>query len=170
METTAKENGTKVKTAHWELSADQKALTIKPTSIQSGEPARPLVAVYMRTSGSAGFAGGWKDMNRLESEPQLMRLTPIDHSLHLVYPEAGQYADPGLNGTDATVHGQQVPLGLTIAIEPNGSYEFLITRKLGGQIVNQGFFRLSEDRRTLVEEYWRPERPNERAVLIYEKQ
>jgi hypothetical protein len=52
------------------------------------------------------------------------------------------------------MHGPGVPPGLTMAINPHGPQEFLTVRRFEGQIVNQGFLRLSADGRTLIEEYW----------------
>ncbi len=48
--------------------------------------------------------------------------------------------------------------------------ELLVLRKLVGQIVNQGSMKISADGRSLVEEFWSPERPNLKTILVYEKQ
>jgi hypothetical protein len=59
---------------------------------------------------------------------------------------------------------------MTVAIRPNGAYELLTTKKADGRVINQGSLRLSADGRTLVEEYWSPSRPEEKTVLVYDKQ
>jgi hypothetical protein len=169
IDTILKENGTKAGSAHWELSPDQKMLTIKSTLFQPDGSAKSRENVYSRTSASVGFVGGWRNTKRLESRPQLLLLMN-DRRLHIAFPESGQFTDPPLDGSDAAIHGPGVLQGLTMAIRPRGPQEFLTLRKLGGQITNQGSLRLSADGRTLVEEYWRPDRPNEKAVLVYERQ
>lgn len=169
MDTTSKEDGKKVGTAHWELSDDGKTLTVKGTATGADGAFKATERVYLRTSGSSGFAGGWRDTKRLESRPQLV-LALNERSLHIAFSENGQYMDPPLDGTDAPCHGPSVPQNLTIAIKPNGPREFLTLRKLDGKVVNQGFLRLSVDGRTLVEEYWPPSRPDEKATLVYERQ
>jgi hypothetical protein len=169
IDATMKENGAKVGTAHWELSDDGKMLTIKATSIESDGSIKSREKVYLRISASIGFAGGWRDTKRLETRPQLL-LTLNDRTLHIAFGESEQYADPPLDGSDAPLRGSKVPQGVTIAIRPHGPREFLTLKKFGGQITNQGSLRLSTDGRTLTEEYWSPSRPDEKAILVYEKQ
>jgi hypothetical protein len=170
IDTTSKENGVKVATTHWELSPDRKVLTLKRTAIQADGSVKPRETVYSRTSGlSSGFAGGWTNTKRLESRPQ-MQSALNERSLRVAFSESGQYIDAPLDGSDATVHGPGVPEGLTMAIRPHGSQEFLTLKKFGGQIINQGFLRLSSDGLTLVEEYWSPKKPDQKAVVVYDRQ
>lgn len=169
IDTTSKENGAKVATAHWELSADGKMLSIKGTSVQADGSVKPREIAYSRTSASIGFAGGWSNTKRLESRPQLL-LALNERSLHIAFSESGQYIDAPLDGSDAPMHGPGVPQGLTMAIRPHGPQEFLTLKKVGGQIINQGSLRLSADGRTLVEESWGPGTPDQKATLVYKKQ
>jgi hypothetical protein len=130
IDTTSKENGAKVATAHWELSADGKMLTIKEASIQADGKPRELV--YSRTPGSIGFAGGWNDTKPLELRDNLV-LALNERSFHIAFTESGQYIDPPLDGSDAPMHGPRVRPGLTMAIRPNGPQEFSYARKAGGR-------------------------------------
>lgn len=152
-----------------ELSADGKTLTVKETSIQADGPVKPREIVYLRTSASTGFAGGWKNIKRLGSRPQLL-LALNERSLHIAFSESGQYVDPPLDGSDAPMHGPGIPQGLTMAVTPRGPQEFLTLKKVGEQITNQGSLRLSADGRTLVEEYWHPSTPDQKVRLVYDKQ
>src|ERR1035441_10581499 len=61
MDTTAKENGQEGGIAHWELSADGKTLTIRSTPAQAKASEKPTEVSYVRTSGSAGFVGAWRN-------------------------------------------------------------------------------------------------------------
>jgi len=169
LDTTSKENGAKVTTAHWELSADGKMLTIGGTSIQSDGAVKSKEIIYSRTSASTGLAGDWTDLKRLKSIPALS-LALNERSLHIAFSDGGQYMDAPLDGSDAPMRGPGVRQGLTMAISPRGPREFLTLRKFGGQIVNQGTLRLSADGAYLVEEYWPPSKPDQKAVLVYERQ
>jgi hypothetical protein len=168
MDIVLKENGTKIGTAHWALSADGKMLIVQQTSTQRDGSVRTRENVYSRTSTSRGFAGDWRDTKRLSSRQISLRLD--DKSLHVVFVESGQFSDLPLDGSDAVMHGPGVPQGLTMAITPNGAQEFLTVKKFNGEIINQGSLKLSRDGRTLVEEYSRPDKSDERAVLVYERQ
>jgi hypothetical protein len=112
IDTTSKENGANVATAHWELSADGKMLTVRGTSIQSDGPVKPGEVIYSRTAASTGFAGGWSNTKCLKSRPQLL-LASSEGSLHIGFSDGGQYRD-------APMHGPGVPQGLTMAINPHG--------------------------------------------------
>jgi len=169
MDATTKENGKNVGTAHWKLSVDESTLTINGTSVESDGSVKTHEKVYRRTFGSNGFTGGWNDTERLKSHPPMV-LALSERTLHIAFSGSGEYMDPPLDGTDAPCHGPGVPEGLTVSIRPNGTREFLTLRRLHGQVLNQGSLRLSTDGRTLVEEYWKPEKPDQKATLVYDKQ
>jgi hypothetical protein len=170
IEITLKKNGSKAVLFHWELSPGGMMLTIKSTSIQADGLAKSNESEYVRLSGSTGFAGGWRKTKPFESFPSFMQLTLTDGKFHYALPEKAQYADLALDGHDAKVYGPGVPSGITMAFKQHGSREVLTVKKLNGQILNVGSLRISGDGRTLTETYWRPEAPDVKAVLVYEKQ
>jgi hypothetical protein len=141
IDTTTKENGVKASTTHLELSADGKMFTTNRTSVLLDGSVKSRKSVYSRTSGSMGFAGGWKDTKHFESIPQML-LALDQQQLHISFSEGGQYIDLPLNGSDVAMHGPSVPQGLTMAVKPHGPREFLTEKKVGGNIINQGFLRL----------------------------
>lgn len=163
-------NGAKTQAAHFELSPDQGTMIIEATRVQPDGTARSQKTVYLRTSGSTGFSGGWRNPKHLESRPQLMVLTLNEHYLRVAFPEADQYTDVSLDGKDSVVHTARQTPGPTLAMHPNGPAEFLTTVKSGDRILRQGSLLLSKDGRTITETFWRPEMPNNRAVLTYERQ
>lgn len=169
MDTTSRENGKIVRVDHWQLSFDGSKLTHTSSEPQADGSAKSNLNEFVRVSGSAGFAGGWTNLKRLESHPRLF-LTMTDSTLRLAFLETEQYADITLDGSDSAMHGPGLPKGITMAIRPNGAFELLTTKKTDGKVINQGFLRLSADGRTLVEEYWSPNSPDEKAVLVYDKQ
>jgi hypothetical protein len=170
MDTTSRQNGTKMEAAHWELSADGKLLIItKHLFTQANGSPKFKESVFERTSGSTGFVGGWKNTKPFGTGGRLLVLALKDGRLHFAFPESGQYSDLTLDGSDAIMHGLGVHAGQTMAMKPRGSRELLTLKKVQGKIVNQGSLRVSADGRILVEEYWRPG-SNEKAVLVYDKQ
>jgi hypothetical protein len=170
IDSTTKKNGAVVTTAHWELSADEASLRIKLIAGQSQRPLKTKEVVYERVSGSAGFIGGWRELNRLQTQPQLLALMLHGRDLHYAFPKEGQYVDLTLDGPDGAWQGPSVPPGITVAIKTLDHDELLVLRKLNGQVVNQGSMRISPDGHTLVEEFWSPDRPNLKTILVYEKQ
>jgi hypothetical protein len=170
MEIILERDRTRTGTARWELSSDGKVLTIKSTSIDAHGLTKSKEGDYVRTSASTGFAGEWRNAKPFEGMPSLMQLTLNSGRLHYAFPENAQHADPALDGSDATVYGPGVPSGTTIAFKQNGIRELLMTKKRNGQIIAQGSLTISKDGRTLSETHWRPERPDARAVTVYEKQ
>ncbi len=170
IDSATKKNGSVVTMAHWELSADEASLRIKLTAVQSQRPLKTKEVVYERVSGATGFIGGWRELNRLEARPQLLALMLHGRDLHYAFPKEGQHVDLTLDGPDAAWQGPGVPPGITVAIKTMDHDELLVLRKLNGQVVNQGSMKISADGRTLVEEFWSPDRPNLRTILVYEKQ
>jgi hypothetical protein len=162
-------NGSKVSTAHWELSPDRRSLTIRSTSPQADGALKSKEKLYTRTSGSTGFAGGWRNVNPLEGIPSTRQIVLKGHALHESYP-GGQYADVTLDGADAALHGPGVSAGVSIALRERSPRELSSTTKQKGQVVNVGYWRISAEGRSLTESYWSPDRPDEKAVLVYEKQ
>jgi hypothetical protein len=115
IETTVNRNGSSMGTAHWEISGSGRVLKIKSTSLDSHGLAKSKEREYARVSGSAGFSGEWEDARPFASQPSLLELRLSGHVLRYAFPEIGQYADSALDGSDATVHGPGVPLGLRMA-------------------------------------------------------
>ena len=170
IDSTTKKNSAVVTTAHWELSSDEASLRIKLTAVQSQQrPLKTKEVVYERVSGSAGFIGGWRELNRLETRPQLLALMLRGRDLHYAFPKEGQHVDLTLDGPEAAWQGPGVPRGITVAIETMDHDELLVLRKLNGRTVNQGSMKISADGRTLVEEFWSQDRPNLKTILVYEK-
>jgi hypothetical protein len=163
-------NGSKTYTAHWVLSPDGKSLATQSTTIQADGSAKSNEHHYTRLSGSAGFVGGWRNVNPLEGVAAIRQISLRGRALREVFPASGQYTNVLLGGTDAAIHGPGVPAGATIAVVERNPREFSTTTKAKGQIVDVGDWQISADGRSLTVSYWFPARPNEKSVLVYEKQ
>jgi hypothetical protein len=144
-------------------------LTVISTTLSGDGSTKPKEHRYTRTSGSTGFAGGWRDVNPLERIPSILQINLVNDRLHYNFPERNQYADVTLDGSDATVRGAGTPAGSSISLEESGPRDLSMTKKLDGRVLSVGYLRISADGRSLTESYWTPGRPDEKAVLVYEK-
>ncbi len=170
VEINAFKDGSKVSAANWELSSDGMVLSIKSTSFHADGSVKVKDSRFARTSGSVGFAGGWKNVNPLDAIPSIRQISLQGHTLHQSIPEKSMYIDVTLDGADAVIHGPlSAPEG-SIALKERNPRELSATMKMHGQIVSVGYWRISADGRSLTDSYWVPSSPKEKAVLVYEKQ
>jgi hypothetical protein len=72
-------------------------------------------------------------------------------------------------GQVTVIHGP-FSSGGSIALKERSPREFSTTMKMHGQIVSVGYWRISADGHSLTDSYWVPGGPNEKAVLVFEKQ
>jgi hypothetical protein len=164
------ENGSKVSTAHWELSNHENALTIQSTMRQSDGSANSIEAHYTRTSGSTGFVGGWRNAEPFKGLASILQTDIRNNALHFSYPEKNIHVDASIDGTSAAVHTPLFPSGATIALSKRGPRALRLTTKVSGQIVYVEDWQMSADGHSLTQSSWFASRPNEKYVLDYEKQ
>jgi len=168
---TYRRNGTMSSEVFWELSPDNNTLTIQGKSIQPNGSSRAVEHVYYRRDGGKGFVGRWQAKNPLESHPTLLKLSVEGNRLHSAYPEFGEYVDAPLDGTSAPVHaGPWAREGFAVSVRKEGPLQMHTESSFEGRVYREGTLRLSDDGRTVVQESWVPERPNEKDSIVYEKQ
>ncbi len=170
LELTVLKNGSKSSTAHWKLSADGKVLTVDGSEFQADGSATKNENRYTRTSGSAGFAGGWRNVIPLRGVAAIRQIRVERNMLHEAFPEKQTHIDAFIDGTDTAIVGPRVSPGASISILEHPPLEFDFASKVKGRVVSVGTMRLSGDGRLLTETYWPPGRPSDKAVLVYEKQ
>jgi hypothetical protein len=170
LQITAFRNGSKVSASEWELSTDGSSLTIQSTRFHSDGSVKAKQSRYARTSGSAGFAGVWKDVNPLDGSASTWEISVKNSVVHFSYPERDFHADAVLDGTDATYQGQLASPRTTIALVKRGPRQFGLTYKTLGKVVGVGYWRISDDGRSLTESYWAPGRSNNTLMRVYDKQ
>src|ERR1022692_148336 len=163
-----KENGVKTGANHWELSADGKVLTATTTAFGPSGPVITNQIVASRISGSTDFAGKWRDTSYLQKHSD-MTLVLDGQTLHISYPNAGQYIDAPLNGVDTSVHGPHAPEGLTYSVRLAGRREILTLAKRSGEALTQGSLELSGDGRIITESWWSPGQPADKGTFVYER-
>ena len=161
------ENGMKTNSYHWELSAGGKVLTTTATTFHPNGPVTTTGIIASRMSGSNGFAGQWRDPSYLQRHAD-MTLRLDSQTLHIGYPNAGQYIDAPLNGADATAQGPH-PQGVTYAARLAGQRELLIPMKRNGKVLLQTSLKLSNDGKVITDSWWNPDRPADKGTLVYDK-
>jgi hypothetical protein len=125
---------------------------------------------FTRTSGSTGFVGGWRNAEPFEGLASILQTSIRDNALHFSYPEKDIHVDALLNGTSAAVHTSLFPSGATISLSERVPRAFSLTTKLNGQVVYVENWQIAADGRYLTQSSWFASRPNEKYVLVYEKQ
>lgn len=168
LDLTTKENGTKTKVSHWEISADGKMFTATATAFRSTGSVVTGQIFAARISGSSGFAGQWRDTRYLQQHAELtLRLDT--QALHIGYPNAGQYVDVPLTGIDTPLRGPHAPSGVTYSVQSVRQHEILISSKRDGKTLTQDSFALSKDGKLIINSWWNPENPTAKGIIVYEK-
>jgi hypothetical protein len=163
-------NGSKVSTALWELSNHENALMIKGTSLRPDGSAKSTEHHLTRTSGSTGFVGGWRNADPFEGLASILQTSVRNNAFHFSNPGREMHADVFIDGTSAGVHSPLFPSGATIALSERGPRAFILSTKVNGQVVYIENWQVSADGRSLTQSSWFSSSPNEKYVLVYEKQ
>jgi hypothetical protein len=163
-------NGSKVSTAHWELSNHDDTLTIQGTMLQSDGSANSIESRYTRTSGSTGFVGGWRNTDLFKGLPSILSTKIGDNALHFYYPERDGHVDAAIDGSSSPVHTSLFPSGANISLSERSPREFSLITNLNGHVAYIEYWEISADGRSLTESSWFAKRPNEKYVLVYVRQ
>jgi hypothetical protein len=164
---TEKENGTKTKAIHDEISTDRKIFTSTITEFRQSGPAITSHMTFARLSGANDFAGQWRDTTYVQQHADMI-LKLDNQALHIEYPNPSQNINAPLDGSDADVRGTNIIEGATFAARPTGNREFRIVTKHHGKVFTQGSLKLSNDGRTITESWWNPDRPDAIRVFVYD--
>jgi len=77
---------------------------------------------------------------------------------------------PGINDRATRHTGPGVRAGFAMSVRQEGRLQMHTQLSFGGQVIQEGTLKLSDDGRTVVRELWVPARPSEKDSLVYEKQ
>jgi hypothetical protein len=168
LDLTQKENGVTTRANHWELSGAGKVLTVTATEFSPSGPVSTGQVVASRMSGSNDFAGQWQDPSYLQRHAD-MTLRLDSQTLHISYPNAGQYVDAPFNGVEAAVHGPHAPEGVTYTVRLVGRREISTLTKRNGKTLTQGSLELSAAGRVITESWWTPGQPADKGMFVYER-
>ena len=168
LDITLEQNGVKTAVTRDQLSTDGKTFTTTVTEFRPSGPVLASQIIFSRLSGSDGFDGQWRDTSYLQEHAD-MTLRLDNQTLHIGYPDTGQYIDAPLDGVDAAVRGPHVLEGSTFAVRSAGRREFLTITRRQGKLFNRGTLELSNDGKVVTVSWWNPNRPDDRTALVYEK-
>jgi hypothetical protein len=168
LDLTRKENKVKTNMYHWELSAGGNVLTSTATAFRPSGPVITGQLVATRMSGSNDFVGQWRDTSYLQRHAD-MTLRLDNQTLHISYPNAGQYIDAPFDGADSPVHGPHAPDGTTFTAKLVGRREIRTLSKRNGKVLTQESLELSNDGRVITYSWWNLDRPNDKGTFVYEK-
>jgi hypothetical protein len=169
VEIVAKTNGLETGTGHWELSPDGKTFTMTATEPSASGPIVMNRVVSSRISGTDSFEGKWRDMSYLEKHAELT-LKLDERTLQIGYPNAGQWVNAPLDGTDAPVQGPHAPKGLSFSVRAGGSRLFSIINTRNGKTILNERLELSADGATVTDLWWGTEKSSGTGKLVYERQ
>jgi len=154
----------------WDISSDGKTFVIRSSELHSDGTQGASETTFKRLSGTNGFAGRWQEATPLKLRPKVLDVAVVGQRLHLAYPDTGQYSDSTFDGSIVPIHGPRVRSGSAISARAIGPRDFQIQLMLSGQVIRKGTLDISEDGRTLFQESWTPENPDEKDRLVYDKQ
>ena len=171
MDGTAKRGGGETLfTNHRELSADGKTMTSVTHGTNPDGSAYTTTTKYVRTEGSTGWIGTWKDVEHTSDSALIYIITLTGDSLHLERPVQKDVFEGRIDGSDNAVTGPTVPPGLTAAYRFYGPNRIHFVFKTSGRPYIEGDRILSPDGKTLTETNWVYSRPDEKQILVFDKQ
>jgi hypothetical protein len=168
MDVFLKEDGIITSTEHHVLSKDGKTQTVDKISHADKMQRDLKTQTYQRISDSTGFAGAWKETTKGADSPVILQTTLTKSTFEMNYPDKKMDTVFKLDGTDTTVHG--MPSGGTLAIKQASPLQMESTTKMKGEVTLEGTYTISEDGKTLTEEWWRPDHPIQKGRKVYDKQ
>jgi len=151
----------------WDISPDGQTWTIRSQSDRA-QPSNEVI--FARRAGTNGFAGRWQDTTPLLVRPRILRIVLNGWHLHLTYPTSGQYSDSPLYGSASPVQGPLVMPGVTLSVWAISARGFYTRSAISGRVIRDGTMDVSDDDRTLVVKSWRPNDPQQKDQLVYDKQ
>jgi len=154
----------------YEISADNKTMTVTSQgTTPSGEKFRDVTA-YTRQSGSAGLAGKWKSQKVEISLPTVLEMKPHgSEGISMVIPAYKASVDVSFDGKETTAAGPTVPAGLTFSAKKLDERTFEFIEKHHGKPIYTMVFKVTSDGQTMTET-GKPVGADEPFVAVYERQ
>jgi hypothetical protein len=168
--TTTKMNGKTVSTAKHELSPDEKTFTFTRAATMPDGSTREETAKATRVGEGSGFAGTWKIAAWDPRVPLTIVYRTSGDSLHAEFSWYGFIWDGKLDGTPAAPKGPSVPKGLTRSVKVESPSKLVWLEILPGHPTEHDEDTLSSDGKSFSEVEWMEDKPNEKVVLVFEKQ
>jgi hypothetical protein len=134
----------------WTLSADGKALTARTTGDKPGGGKFDDTSTYVRTGGTQGLAGTWKNKEFKGSAPSLLTLSDIENGLAFDEPDFKLKASGTFDGKPGNVTGPGIPAGASFSLTRTGAHSFKMTRTQNGKPFDMSSWTVAPDGKSLV--------------------
>jgi hypothetical protein len=134
----------------WTLSADGKTLTAHTTGNKPGGGSFDDTSTYVRTAGTKGLAGTWKNKEFKGSAPSLLTLSDIENGIAFDEPDFKMKATGTFDGKPGNVEGPGIPAGASFFITRTGPHSFKMTRTQNGKPFDMSSWTVSPDGKSLA--------------------
>ena len=149
-EETDKVNGRVDSKTSWTLASDGKTLTAHITGDKPAGGSFDDTIVYVRTAGTSGLAGAWKDKEFKGSSPSVLILSQTDDGLSLDEPDFKLKAAARFDGKPGTVEGPTIPAGASFTLTKAGARSFKMLRTQNGKAMDTSTWTVSPDGKSLT--------------------
>ncbi|WP_348262538.1 hypothetical protein P8935_22415 [Telmatobacter sp. DSM 110680] len=163
----------------WELSTDGKTLTTIDRLIQIGGSTKDKQLVYardpevrnsdFRDSGSTGFSGRWIATRPFDFPSKTVVLILNYNAFHFEDQDWGQVSDSLIDEPPTPIRGANQRFGFSRSVRMPGLREIQTEDTCAGRVILRTTWKVSDDGRTLSEEFWVPEKPSQKNLLVYRK-
>lgn len=103
----------------------------------------------MRTAGTHGLAGTWKDKEYKGSSPSLLVISDAENGLSFDEPDFKMKASATFDGKPGNVEGPAIPSGASFFITKVSPRSFKMTRTQSGKPLDQSTWTVSRDGKLL---------------------
>jgi hypothetical protein len=163
--------GTVIGTAHRELSADGKTLTLHAVGKQADGTTYDETVVFTRVSGASGLIGTWRSTKYTQQESSTMVIS---------FPSPGvikweNVEDKGsftgkTDGSDLPYTSPTMSGNFTVSVTMDGPRKLSNTTKRDGKTILSGTDTVSADGKTITDVTWIPGKESEKQTEIFIKQ
>jgi hypothetical protein len=153
-----------------ELAPDGKTYKTMRTVMQADGGKAVENATVVRIGAGTGFAGTWKLTSEKTDSPVVVTYKVDGDSMHMEFPAFKLTWDGKLDGTPVQVNGPTGFAGFMMSKKAEGPNKIVTTEMTDGKPTDHYEDTLSPDGKTYSEVEWSPDKPNEKATGVFEKQ
>jgi hypothetical protein len=172
-----KDEGAQSSRIHRVLSKDGKTITSETVlhSMPNSAPDNSSTAhglsasqlktqIYERMGEGEGFVGSWKEDAQNDGTGPILETTLKSSTFEVNYTERHQDTTMPLNGKDVPLKGT-----VTMSVQAGDAHTMNLMMKNSGQPAIQGTMTISDDGKTLTEDWWRPDHPEQKQHKVYNR-
>jgi hypothetical protein len=154
----------------WTLSDADKTLTVRATGDKPGGGSFDETSIYVRTAGTQGLAGKWKDKEFKGSSPSLLTMSDTENGLRVDEPAFKLKAEAKFDGKPGSVEGPTIPPGASFVLTRTGARSFKMTRIQNGKPFDTSTWTVSPDGKAMIVITRTTGTTDPPTTAVYEKQ